>query len=496
MKSTKNNLITIIVLGIVLASFSIGSIATTIFRNVLDETNHKVLLHYCKENTEMMNKRFSEIEAFVNTLSDYYLQQIGSPDDLLEETFLARYTEETGKVAHSLIQNNSSIVAVYYRFNPELTNPKAGFFISRTAQSSQPEYLETTDLYQFDSSDVQTVGWYYLPVEKGHPLWLEPYENPNNGIYMISYVKPLYMGDTLIGVVGIDLDYDTISDEVGGIHLYETGYALLMDGSGNVLYSGSPNPVLPADTIQQILGEKEDYVYSSYTQKQQLFITTSHELRNEEYLVLIVPENEIHSTRNQMVFTTILIAIAVSTLVILVLTGMINRIMNAARIDKLTGAKNRNAYLEKLDSIENAIHSKKNLSFAILVFDINGLKTVNDTFGHVEGDKLIINSYQAIKNKFPGVGVYRIGGDEFVVFIEKRTVAIVEKLIEEFRDSMTEKARSANRTPDEAVVSCGYALYHPETDASCEDVFHRADRNMYEDKERFYKANPHLKRRV
>ena len=103
---------------------------------------------------------------------------------------------------------------------------------------------------------------------------------------------------------------------------------------------------------------------------------------------------------------------------------------------------------------------------------------------------------KAIKNKFPGVGVYRIGGDEFVVFIEKRTVAIVEKLIEEFRDSMTEKARSANRTPDEAVVSCGYALYHPETDASCEDVFHRADRNMYEDKERFYKANPHLKRRV
>ncbi|MDD7219638.1 MAG: diguanylate cyclase [Clostridia bacterium] len=116
--------------------------------------------------------------------------------------------------------------------------------------------------------------------------------------------------------------------------------------------------------------------------------------------------------------------------------------------------------------------------------------------GHAEGDKLIINSYKVIKSKFPGVDVYRIGGDEFVIFIEKHTAVIAEKLVAEFRTTMTRKLFNYGENSNEAIVSCGYALYDPETDASCEDTFNRADRDMYEDKERFYKASPYVKRRV
>lgn len=496
MKRTKNNLITIIILGIVVASFMIGVIAVTSFRNVTDENNQEILLHYCKENTQTMNKRFSEVETLVNTLSDYYLEELETPDALKDEKFLLSYTEESGKLAHSIIQNNEAIVATYLRFNPAITNPTAGFFISRDAKSSTPVYKEITDLSKYDSSDIQNVGWYHIPVQKGEAVWLEPYDNPNNGIYMISYVKPLYIGDTLIGVFGIDLDYDTICNEVGSISLYESGYAILIDNNGKVLHSGNYNPVIPTDTVNMIIDENEDYVYSSYTQRQQIYTTISHKLRNGEYLVLIVPEREIYNTRNQMIFTIILIAIAVSTMIILILTDMINRVMNATRIDKLTGAKNRNAYLEKIDNIENSIHSKNNFTFAILVFDINGLKCVNDTIGHAEGDKLIINSYKAIKSKFPGVDVYRIGGDEFLIFIEKRTAAITEKLVTEFRNSMAQKYRNYCKNSNEATVSCGYALYNSKTDASCEDTFKRADRDMYDDKERFYEANPQLKRRL
>lgn len=496
MKRAKNNLITIIVLGIVMASFLVGGIAVGSFRNVINENNHEILLHYCKENSEIMNKLFSEIETLVNTLSDYYLEQLDSPDALKDDEYLASYTEETEKVAYSIAQNNNSIVAVYFRFNPEITNPSAGFYISRTAQVSTPVFLEPTDLSKYNSSDVQNVGWYYIPVEKGEPVWIGPYENPNNDIYMISYTKPLYIGKTLVGVVGIDLDYDAIIDKVGSISLYESGYAILLDGSGNILYSGNHDSKISADTIDMIIGEKEEYIYSSYIQKQQLYITISHKLSNGEYLALIVPESEIYNTSNRVIFIVILIAIAVSTMVILLLTEMINRIMNAVHIDKLTGAMNRNAYLEKIDNIENAIHSKKSFSFAILVFDINGLKAVNDTIGHAEGDKLIINSYKVIKSKFPGVDVYRIGGDEFVIFIEKHTAVIAEKLVAEFRTTMTRKLFNYGENSNEAIVSCGYALYDPETDASCEDTFNRADRDMYEDKERFYKASPYVKRRV
>ena len=492
MKTTKNNLITIIVLGIVIASCLIGAIAVTSFRTVVDENNQEILFHYCKENAETMNNRFSEIETLTHTLSDYYLEQLESPEILQNDRFLVDYTKEMGKIAFSIIRNNPSVVAIYFRMNPEITNPTAGFFISRTAVSSIPEFKEPTDLSKYDSSDVQSVGWYHIPVETGKALWLEPYENPHNGIYMISYVKPLYIGDTLVGVVGMDLDYNSICEEVGGISLYDSGYAILMDQSGRILYAGDHDPVIPGDIVDSILGENQAYVYSSYIQGQQLNITVSHKLRNGEYLVLIVPEGEIYNTRNQMIFTIILIAIAVSTTVILVLTGMINRIMNVARTDKLTGAKNRNAYLERVGALDGEIQGGKRISFALLVFDINGLKTVNDTIGHAVGDKLIVNSYKAIKSKFAGKDVFRIGGDEFVIIMEKPTAPIAQRLVSEFREIMAKKCEN----PDEASVSCGYALFHPKTDTSCEDVFNRADRDMYEDKERFYASNPGRSRRV
>lgn len=495
MKNTKYKLITMIVLGIVIASFLIGSIAVTSFRTVIDQNSQEMLLHYCKENSDAMNKRFSEIETLVHTLSDYSVGQLASPDALQDGDFLSSYTEETAKMAYSIVQNNEDIVATYFRLNPELTNPQAGFFISRTVQSNIPVYLEPTDLSKYDCSDVQTVGWYYIPVEKGEPVWLDPYANPNNGIYMISYVKPLYLDGTFIGILGMDLDYNMIREDVRKISFYESGYAILMDDSGEILYSGDHSPVIPAEVVEQITGEYEGYLYSSYIQRQQCYSTISHKLYNGEYLVLIVPEREIYNTRNQVTFTTILIAIAVSTIVILVLTDMVNRIMNAAHIDKLTGAKNRNAYLERINQMEELLRLRNQFAFAILVFDINGLKLVNDTLGHAEGDKMILNSYQAIKSQFPNAEVYRIGGDEFVVILEKRTAAIAEKLAVEFRAAMAEKSSKAYKQSGEAIVSCGWALYDPKTDASCEDTFNRADKDMYQDKERFYRANPHLKRR-
>lgn len=151
-----------------MTSFLIGSIAVTSFRNVIDKNNHEILLHYCTENSGTMNQSFSEIENLVDTLSDYYTEQIDSSDDLKDDAFLAKYTKKTGEIAYSIIQNNHSIVATYFRFNPEITNPSAVFFISRTAhaRSNTPEFKKPTDLSKYDSSDVQNVGWYHIPVKK------------------------------------------------------------------------------------------------------------------------------------------------------------------------------------------------------------------------------------------------------------------------------------------------------------------------------------------
>lgn len=80
--------------------------------------------------------------------------------------------------------------------------------------------------------------------------------------------------------------------------------------------------------------------------------------------------------------------------------------------DQLTGAKNRNA-------LNSFLEEKKNLDSAGVVFcDIDGLKKVNDIYGHIEGDNLIKEAYNLIHSVFEENMIYRIGGDEFLVIFE------------------------------------------------------------------------------
>lgn len=79
--------------------------------------------------------------------------------------------------------------------------------------------------------------------------------------------------------------------------------------------------------------------------------------------------------------------------------------------DALTGVKNRNAYERIIAAYQQAPQS----SVGVLFADINGLKTVNDTLGHMYGDRMIIKFADILKKEFPLEQIFRISGDEFVV---------------------------------------------------------------------------------
>lgn len=86
--------------------------------------------------------------------------------------------------------------------------------------------------------------------------------------------------------------------------------------------------------------------------------------------------------------------------------------------DSLTGLKNRNAYIEELEKLE-----KSKCCIGIIFADINGLKNINDNFGHKKGDSLISASAEALKSVFDdgNSSFYRIGCDEFVVFCKEKS---------------------------------------------------------------------------
>ena len=150
-----------------------------------------------------------------------------------------------------------------------------------------------------------------------------------------------------------------------------------------------------------------------------------------------------------------------------------------ARRDELTGAKNKTAYQELEDSIQQSLDGGIDyLSFAIAVCDLNDLKRINDSMGHKAGDEYIKAACKIICDIFMHSPVFRIGGDEFVVLLTERDYTDRKELMAKLRGQVLD-----NKAKGEGpVIATGLAEYDPQKDTEVSEVFDRADSEMYENK--------------
>lgn len=154
-----------------------------------------------------------------------------------------------------------------------------------------------------------------------------------------------------------------------------------------------------------------------------------------------------------------------------------------ALIDELTDVYNRRAFEEDVDNYKNT-GVPENLT--LIEFDINGLKTANDTLGHKAGDELITATAQCLKISFSNIGkIYRLGGDEFAVFmIASRND--VNCAVANFRNNVSNWKGKYN---SELAVSLGIAQMNTYKDKSIDEIKTIADMLMYEDKDLYYKVS-------
>ncbi|MBY2478652.1 bifunctional diguanylate cyclase/phosphodiesterase [Clostridioides difficile] len=149
-----------------------------------------------------------------------------------------------------------------------------------------------------------------------------------------------------------------------------------------------------------------------------------------------------------------------------------NKLNYMSYYDFLTGAYNRNKYIKYIDNFDN----NKVKSMGVVFIDINGLKDINDSFGHARGDSTIVSACVTIKKYFHSHNVYRIGGDEFVVLCEDISKQLFEELViwlsEEFKETM--------------VYSVAIGSIWSENNIDIYILTKIADERMYQDKKRYY----------
>ncbi|MDO4405311.1 MAG: GGDEF domain-containing protein, partial [Atopobiaceae bacterium] len=156
----------------------------------------------------------------------------------------------------------------------------------------------------------------------------------------------------------------------------------------------------------------------------------------------------------------------------------LSEVKQIAYTDALTGVKSKFAYTEKEAELDQAIREGSVSDLAVVVCDVNGLKYVNDTYGHAAGDEYLCAACKLICEMYDHSPVYRIGGDEFVILVQGDDYERREQIFAEFNKRVEE-----NIAQGRAVVSAGMADFEPH-DEQLYVVFHRADQRMYERKAR------------
>lgn len=193
----------------------------------------------------------------------------------------------------------------------------------------------------------------------------------------------------------------------------------------------------------------------------------------------------INSGKVQPAFARAYVAVGLVVILLFVvnwLTSRINELENELRkmslSDELTALHNRRGFLLLGEqAMREARRSRTSLN--VLYFDLDGLKSTNDRYGHEAGSHLITAMAELLRNSFRESDIVaRIGGDEFVVLLYGGDAdhALVR---------LYDAAAAANRStkmPYKLTFSAGVADFDPESEESIIDLLHRADGRMYEHK--------------
>jgi PAS domain S-box-containing protein/diguanylate cyclase (GGDEF)-like protein len=141
--------------------------------------------------------------------------------------------------------------------------------------------------------------------------------------------------------------------------------------------------------------------------------------------------------------------------------------------DTLTNAYNRQYFEEELRRIDR----DGVVGLGLIITDLNGLKLVNDTLGHDEGDQMLVSTYNLLSSLDEEYIVSRIGGDEFALFVYNCTLPDLEHICRR----ITEKCKKTKDTPIPLSISMGYA-HRASVKQSIAMLYKQAEGRMYSNK--------------
>ena len=147
--------------------------------------------------------------------------------------------------------------------------------------------------------------------------------------------------------------------------------------------------------------------------------------------------------------------------------------LNMLNRDMMTGLSNKRFFVQMEMSLDSRIVNEKDVEFALVLCDVNGVKEVNSTWGRKAGDQYIVEAGRMLRGIFKTTEIYRVGGDDFLILLFDEDYKNRKQLINNLSE-----VQLFHRDSGGVTVSYGIAEYDPEKDFRVQDVYRRANQAL------------------
>ncbi|MCR5151044.1 MAG: diguanylate cyclase [Clostridiales bacterium] len=518
----------LVILAVLLVSFA----SAHFIRKNEQRKSDQLLLLLCETGERNLEYYFNSVQKSVVKVSAFAEADMEGLDD----EKLAGHVERVGDYFDEIASKTNGVLTYYYRIDPDVSKKVKGFWYTDLDGSGFVPH-EVTDITKYDTQDTSKLVWFTVPKYNGEAIWLPPYITDNLDVRVISYNVPVYLRGQFVGVIGIEIDYSTMAEQVDSIRLYSNGYAFLSDSEGNLFYhpridvsnlNEETKPDLPDGAV-----DESTFLRYSFQgeEKEAVWLPLSNGMR----LNVCAPLSETEGDWQKLMLDILILAAVILAATIFISLMVVKRIvkpleqLNEAAeqaymgnfeyfldydkddevgrltktfklmashmrdsirnlnkqvyVDALTHVKNKGAFVSYETDLQNKIdNGEDNIEFAIGVFDCDDLKYINDHYGHEKGDAYLKVASHTICGVFQHSPVFRIGGDEFAVILRNEDYENRDLLVNQLEKAVMRINSSSSDQWEQVQISYGIAVYDPRHDKAVSDVVRNADRIMYEHK--------------
>jgi len=328
MKKISTKIILAIVLCSSIIAFVLGSISIYTSKNIFSNEINKYL------EVETINQA-NEIDSKLNFIQDKsddlasIIEENFKPENIKEDPqYMEKYMDSVKSVIKKFAENGKITLDAYVAFNPDYSKTDTVYSVLyQKNANNQFELGQAVTAIPKKDFTGENFGWYYDVVKAKKGIWGSPYTDPILKKKLITYSTPVIINDTVVAVVGMDVEFSDFEKIVNDIKPYEGSYAFLTNS--NFDYIVHPN-LKEEDNMKtynngEFKGiadklESGKYDIVSLSENGVSKLISFSNLKSGYKLVIVAPEKEIMKQMNNVTIIIIfigLLGLAISSIVAL-----------------------------------------------------------------------------------------------------------------------------------------------------------------------------------